>query len=203
MAGFDFVAPAYPALARLVFGDTLMESQSHFLSSIPEGSRVLLAGGGTGELLTVLDQRFTEISVDFVDISDKMISKAKQRKTATMNVHFIRENLLEWQPRNYDVIITPFFLDCFRDDQLNQLILTLRKSLNRDGLWLFTDFMPAHSLHHKLLTWTMYRFFRLTAGLDARKLPDFDLHFTTAGMELINRKGWMNNYIESRVYRPL
>ena len=47
---FDLVAPFYDALSRLVFGDQIVKSQTHFLHQVQKDDQVLILGGGTGQI---------------------------------------------------------------------------------------------------------------------------------------------------------
>jgi ubiquinone/menaquinone biosynthesis C-methylase UbiE len=53
---FDFIAPYYDFLSKLIFGKRLRIAQTSLLSKIPRHQRILLVGGGTGWILPELLQ---------------------------------------------------------------------------------------------------------------------------------------------------
>ena len=120
MNDFNFVAPFYKSLSRLVFGDTLVQAQRYFLNQIPIGSKILILGGGDGALLSYLDITY---KVDFVEMSSKMIALA-ENQDYLCEVNFVLgdESILT---ESYDVIITPFVLDCFKEDKLQEVLQKL------------------------------------------------------------------------------
>lgn len=199
---FDHIATHYQRLSRAVFGNLLIQAQGHFLERIPSGARVLVAGGGDGEILRHLAALDRNLSVHFLDASFSMLELARMKYSGGDQVTFIHQDIKEWHPdTSFDVIITAFFLDCFSDDSLSVILPGLKGMLSKGGCWLFTDFMPASSYRHRLLTGLMYWFFRLTTGLEAGRLPEYDRHFENTGMNCEASASWKNGLIESRIYR--
>ncbi|WP_338868669.1 class I SAM-dependent methyltransferase [Spirosoma sp. SC4-14] len=177
---FDRVAPLYDFLASLVFGRSLQQAQLIFLSSIPKGASVLLAGGGTGALLEQLIRTCEPQRVLYLDLSAKMVDKASQRMIRNGllgTVEFRVGNILELQAAEpFDVIMTPFLLDLFTPTTLQkQLIPSLINNLKTNGLWLITDFIRPNVWWQKALLEIMIRFFRITANIETHQLADWQL----------------------------
>ncbi|MEP5106138.1 MAG: methyltransferase type 12, partial [Ekhidna sp.] len=61
---FDFVAPIYDRLSKLVFGKSLIKAQAYHLKVIGDKDRVLILGGGTGKLLEFIPKSG---ELDFVE----------------------------------------------------------------------------------------------------------------------------------------
>ena len=201
MADFNYIAVFYRPLKRLVFGRSLQRAEEFYLNRIPTGSRVLVAGGGRGEILNALQDLEKNFRVEYVEASSRMVGLAKKQKAAE-GVRFHCTDIRNFNAnRPFEVLITPFFLDCFTDAELEVLMPKLIRMVEPGGIWLFTDFMPAPGLRYRLLTWLMYLFFRMTTGIRAVKLPDFNRHFARIGAQLISQTSWKDGYIESRVYR--
>jgi hypothetical protein len=83
------------------------------------------------------------------------------------------------------VIITNFFFDCFRADQLENLIPRLAAAATFDADWLIADFQIAtggwQRLRSQLILWSMYVFFRTVTRLPAGKLTPPDAFLKHAG----------------------
>lgn len=127
---------------------------------------ILIVGGGTGQLLSCLgrDQR-----VIFVEHSEGMIRKAGSRKQQAKTT-FVKGDYLEWEcDTKFDAIVFPFFLDCFNQSSLQHILRKARHQLKSSGILLVLDFQRS-GIWQNAMTAFMYRFFRLTTGLEAREL---------------------------------
>ena len=89
-ANYNKIAPVYDLLSRLVFGGAIVNAQRLLLPGLPRGQyRVLIVGGGTGWILDELGkQRPQGITVDYVEVSEKMISISKKRNWGANTVNF-------------------------------------------------------------------------------------------------------------------
>ncbi|MDX5348143.1 MAG: class I SAM-dependent methyltransferase, partial [Hymenobacteraceae bacterium] len=163
---FDAVADFYDPLSRLVFGNTIKNAQTCLLQHIPKTATVLIAGGGTGELLTELLQQHQPVNVVYLEASAKMLHLTKeklQRLTPAQReqVQLIHgtEASLPNTP-DFDVIITPFLLDLFPEEQLQPMMQTLHQNLKPGGKWLVADFQlqPESPRWQKVLVKSMYLF---------------------------------------------
>ena len=121
-AGFDFLAPVYDWIARLVFGKAITDSQTFFLNRIPQQADVLILGGGTGWLLEKISEQNKSCRIVYVDLSQQMIEKSKLRTTKD-EVSFVQGTISDVpMDAKFDVVITNFYLDLFSDRKL-ELIL--------------------------------------------------------------------------------
>lgn len=199
---FDRIAWIYDSLARLVFGKSITEAQTAFLEEIPENADVLIVGGGTGWILKALDELDKSINVVFVDLSAKMVNKAKQRAPfKNLEVTF-NAGSYEHVYGLYDVIITNFFLDVFDEKTVPNVIKTLRFRLKAGGYWLITDFVKGAGWWQDILISIMYRFFRITTKLEGKRLLNFDVWLKKNGLsEAISRK-FHHGMIKSSIYKP-
>ena len=205
--GFDRLAPWYDGLS-LFFGRALHRSQASMLDCVDPSRRILLIGGGTGRLLATLSNQFPGVPIDAVDISEQMLQRSRRRlsNSAAANVCFIQADIRTWSPdRNYDLIVTPYVLDCFEDATVGQLCSRLARSLHRGGRWLFCDFdvpPPTRPMHTpaRLVIAGLYRFFGVTCSLAARRLPDFGGAFASASLEVVVERRYCGGLMKSRLY---
>ena len=100
---------------------------------------------------------------------------------------------MNWLPssKTYDLIVTNFFLDCFRPEQLAQMIPRIAGISAPDANWLIADFQipPAvlRRIRTRLIIWMLYVFFRMTTRLAAHKLIKPDSPLEKAGFTLHRR----------------
>lgn len=199
MASFDRIAPVYDTLAHVIFGKRLETAASCFFDHIESNSHILILGGGTGQILEQLDAMERNLDVTFVEQSLKMITKAQARTTGHLSVRFEHADARTFESeKKYDVLITPFFLDCFTTSQLSRAGHHWKNFLRDGGLWLFTDFVGTPSVAKNAFIGLMYRFFRLTAGIDTGKLPEYSVVFE--GLKCRESQRFVSNMVESRVY---
>lgn len=205
---YNRLAPYYDFLAQLVFGKSLLHARRYFLDLLPKKAKILLIGGGTGQILPVILKDNRQIHVVYLEKSHKMIALAKKRldKRKAGQVRFIEgdeSNLPEGG--KYDAVITNFFLDQFREERLRALTGLLYNCLNTSGLWLFTDFQvkkgQVHYCWQSSLIKLMYLFFKLTTNVEVNKLPEFQRLFGNQNLDLIREKHFLKKLIVSRVYK--
>jgi hypothetical protein len=106
----------------------------------------------------------------------------------------VTEPVLDWKPEGtYDAIVTCFFLDCFPQPMLDQVVAHLASAAAPDAVWLLADFaIPAQPwvarLRARVAHKIMYGFFRVTTGLPARALASPDEALRRAGFERVGRQ---------------
>ena len=202
--GFNAIARQYDFLKQLVFGKAIYQSQISFLTSIPNGCKILVIGGGSGEILPVLAESCPEAEIWFIDASSEMLRIAGRRlsDTSPAKVRFIHgteqdlpDNIL------FNVVITNFFLDLFSDAKVRGLCTLISSKLSADGMWLVSDFVDGKKIWQRFLLWTMYRFFALACHVEARRLPAWSDHIQWAGMEEISSRLFFGGFIRSVLYK--
>lgn len=171
-ANFDSVAWFYDPLTQLVFGNRLKKSQIRFLATIPPGSTVLILGGGTGWILDELFAHTPDCRVYYVESSRAMLERARAHGKG-FKVAFKSGSWEQLPDIDFDAVITHYFLDLFSDRTLEQVSAAVNARLKQDGTWLVTDFVCS-TTWHRVMLWVMYRFFRVTCGIDALQLPDWE-----------------------------
>ena len=182
-ANFDRIARVYDWLAEAVFGDTLHTAQTADLEQLPADSEIAIFGGGSGRILEDIfatGKRFKVIY--FVDSSDAMVALARTRlesisgQPAREVVQYYAQTAEQWctnRRDSLDVIITPFFLDCFEGNELNGMISQLASLLRSGGQWWNTDFVPSPKFRHRLLMASMFQFFRFSCRLKSSRLEPY------------------------------
>ena len=188
---FDLLAPHYRWMEWLLAGGKLQRCRTACLGSIPVPAKVLIYGEGNGRFLAALCRQFPEAEVTSVDASARMIELARRRLDRhglqSAKVRFVHADALDWTPpaTTYDLIVTHFFLDCFRLDQLRQLVPVIAGAAKPRAHWLLADFKTAGSgfrrRRSQFILALMYLFFRQAARLPARTLTPPDEFLLAAG----------------------
>ncbi len=163
---FDGISKYYDRIKKIVFGDELATASAFFLKDIPDGSHVLILGGGSGQDLEVLGR----VEVDYVEKSQRMLALAGTRNTLA-SIKFIHDDFMNWEnDGQYDYILCPFFLDVFDEDGLVAAIVKLSSLLGSEGRLIVTDFQKPRRILQKLVLWMMHRFFGAVSSLQSNKL---------------------------------
>lgn len=200
MSNFDRIAPVYDSLARFFFGQSIRSSQVSVLHLIPDGSTILILGGGTGWILEEIDRRTSNCGIWYIDQSAQMIELARSRP-GVKNISFIQGSINSIpEGQKFDVIITNFFLDLFTDNTLHNILSSLSKSLNPDGLWFVADFIDK-KWWQSFYLFVMYRFFRLTTGISTTRLPDWERQFAGLRLTDVESRLFYYGFIKSGVYK--
>lgn len=206
---FDQVAPFYDALARLIFGNILLQAQTAFLLDVPAGSRVLIIGGGTGQILTILLQQGNCREIVFLEVSEKMLQQARTGIKDQPNAHQVSFRLgteaAILPGEKFDVIMTHFFLDLFSDKFLPPLLTILHRALAKEGYWVATDFVIPKELSWqriwaKILLKIMYIFFGLTCRISAKSLPDWEAWLRQYGLEAKQSRFFYHGLIRAALF---
>ena len=150
---FNKIARFYDMLAGLVFGSSIKKSQLHFFDQIPPNAKWLIVGGGTGWYLLEVLKRTSPREVVYIDASSAMINLTQKRlsaQTYKAKIRLIHSDIRNFHSDNdFDVIVTNFFLDVFKEEELGSVIKKLHSCISGGGIWMLTDFNLQHSSLHK------------------------------------------------------
>jgi ubiquinone/menaquinone biosynthesis C-methylase UbiE len=202
---FDRIAPHYDRLERWFSRGLMHQARTAHLSVILQCRHVLLLGEGSGRFLPPVLQQFPDARVTCIDSSTKMLTLARDEVSAAdrERVDFIEADIRTWQPATgqFDLIVTNFFLDCFGEDELAQLIPRIARTAARDANWLVADFnVPRHGFARwraAFIIGVLYRFFRFTTGLSARELISPESSLERAGFKLRRRVEFDHGLVRS------
>lgn len=195
---FDSLAPHYRWLEWLLAGERLQRCRTAYLRGIPAPRHALLLGEGNGRFLPEFLAAHPGARVTCVDASAAMLERARARLLATSlddsAVEFIHADVFAWSPptARYDLLVTHFFFDCFRRDQIEQLLEILGRAQTPDAHWLLADFrVPAAGLTRWRARWivrSMYVFFRRVTGLSASNVVPAEDFLVPRGYSLRERR---------------
>jgi ubiquinone/menaquinone biosynthesis C-methylase UbiE len=195
---FDLLAPHYRWMEFALAGEKLQRCRTAFLDETKAARNVLILGEGNGRFLAECRGKLTEARITCVDQSARMLWHAQKRlERLGLNrerVSFLQADALDWSPpeNTFDLVVTHFFLDCFRPEQVEQLIQKLSRAATQRASWLLADFqLPASGWRQcraRIILWMMYLFFRAVTDLPARRLSKPDDFLRANGFVLAKRK---------------
>jgi hypothetical protein len=195
---FDLLAPHYRWMEALCAAGQLQRCRTALLGGIDAPQRVLVYGEGNGRFLVELCRRFPAARVTVVEASAVMndLARARLRRAglAGAQVEFIHVDALTWLSPTaaFDLIVTCFFLDCFRVDQLQHLVPAIASAAAYDAHWLHADFQIAPTglrrVCSQVIVNALYAFFRWATRLPARELVNVEPFLGAAGFTRWQRR---------------
>lgn len=204
---YNAIANIYDFLSRIVFQKSIVHAQVFLLKYIPEKSRVLIVGGGTGWILEELSKIYTTgIEITYVEKSGRMIALSKQKNIQHNSIEFINEGIEEFSTeKKFDVVFTAFLFDNFQPEKIEFVFAKLNQLLNSGGVWLYADFKNDKinsAWWQKFLLKTMYLFFKITCNIETQKLIDMTQYFSS-GYNKAAEKCFYSNFIKAVVYKKM
>lgn len=215
--GFDELAPYYRRMEHLGARGKLQDCRAALLPRVMQARRVLIAGEGPGCFLEAACPLMPEATFTIIDASAPMLHLARQAWLdaggGPERARFVQASLPEDMPGfadKFDLIVTPFFLDCFEPPLLDRIIYALAAAACEDARWLLADFrLPAHGwdrLRARLQLWAAYRVYGLAAGVQARRLVDPAPMLQAAGFaleeECLSDRGMLSARLFRRMTAP-
>jgi len=198
MRSFDTLAPIYRGLEAVMAGGILQRCRTAFLAEAGTARRALLLGEGPGRFLVELLRVNPAVNVVCVEQSPRMIQAArdalKRQGLDVARVEFVLADALTWSPppTEFDLVVTNFFLDCFRREEVSELVAKIAGSVTADARWLLADFrLPERGWQRwraRAVLALMYGFFRVTTDLSASELTLPDGFLEAGGFRLDSRR---------------
>jgi SAM-dependent methyltransferase len=168
----DWIAPHYWWIERLGMGSSLQQRRRWFLPELKNARRALVLGDGDGRFLHELLRENSTVRADYVDLSGRMLELARQR-AGTERVTYKQADARagDFAPREFDLIATHFFFDCFGPQELNCLVDRIAASARPGARWVVSEFRTPN-FAATVVVRLLYLFFRLTTGLKTEQLSD-------------------------------
>ena len=173
----DPIARWYRWLEYIGFGRELERRRLSFLPEVAAARRVLVLGEGDGRFLVRLVEQNAGASIDYLDLSDRMLELARQR-AGTDQVTYHQGDALTFPIAiaEYDLVVTNFFLDCFDESDAARLVERIAAAARPRARWLIAEFRQPESgwqaLWARVWLRALYLFFRGTTGLKTNRLVD-------------------------------
>ncbi|KLU03564.1 biosynthesis of ubiquinone [Rhodopirellula islandica] len=212
MRGYDRLARWYWLLEKPVFRNELQRARMALLSELPPVARILMLGEGDGRLLAEVLRTQPHAFVTSVEQSPEMLRLQRERVLqwgASDRVRLVGQDATDWSAKGqtFACVITPFFLDCFREAEL-RCHLPKWLALVEPGGWFYhVDFVLPSSgwrrLRAKFWSGVMHRFFAWQTGLTSQSLIAVE-PFLGVDKWSVHRTQVLNHgFLQARLYRRL
>ncbi|HEY1949382.1 MAG TPA: class I SAM-dependent methyltransferase [Bryobacteraceae bacterium] len=192
----DPIARWYRFAEYLTLGRALEKRRREYLSQAATAKRALLLGDGDGRFTVEFLNENRTAQVDSIDLSKNMLELAARRVEKhclardfpTPDVRLLRADALTFPFEGpYDLVVTHFFLDCFSDAQIEELVGRIARAATPDAKWIVSEFQTPN-LAAALLVKALYLAFRVLTGSRVRRLPVYSNALTANGFKQITRK---------------
>lgn len=211
MSSFCNLARSYHLLETVAFGPVLNRARLAWIDHLATVDPILLLGDGDGRSLCAILELNRGANITSIDSSPTMIEQARQR---IRRVHPHAMNRVSWRcqdiretrlPRNqYRAVVTQFFFDCFRQDEVIDIHGNISQSLKVDGRWIWSDFVvpndPLRAFLARSYLGLLYRFFRWQTDISAHHLPAVPPLFAKSGLRPAETQRFLFGTIESSVW---
>lgn len=199
---YDFIAPFYDLLVKLVFGNHLFRAQMEHMNHLPETGRILFIGGGSGKALQRLIEERPQLQIDYIDASTRMIDRSKKKLIGLKHhVRFIHGTEQQIPAVGYDAILSFFFLDLFPLNRSKTVFQRLSKHLKPKGYWLVADFNIPRNFVQRILEKGMFVFLKVTTGITSNRIDDYPRMFESQVYTLKTTKSFYSSFVFSNVYQ--
>jgi SAM-dependent methyltransferase len=204
-ASYNNSAWFYDKLSRLVYGSALVEAQVFLLQFIPAHSHILIAGGGTGWILDEITKlQPSGLQITYVEVAPKMMALSQKRNIGDNKIVFFTDQAEDIAlPADFDVVITPFLFDNFKEETLQKVFGNIHSTLKTGGLWLNADFQLSGKWWQRGLLKSMFLFFRLICNIEASKLPDVKKEFMQYGYAAVKQETFFGEFVVAEVYKKI
>jgi ubiquinone/menaquinone biosynthesis C-methylase UbiE len=202
-ANYNNSAWFYDSLARLVYGNALINAQVYLLKRISSNLKILIVGGGTGWILEEITRLYASgLQITYVEIAPDMMAQSKRRNVGNNQVTFINDAIESVDlPKDFDIALTPFLLDNFTEENLNKIFSSIAALLKPKAFWLNTSFQLTGKWWQQVLLKTMFIFFKVTCGIEASKLPGIDQCFEENSFKLIEQQSFFGDFIGAKIFK--
>lgn len=205
MNDYNRIAGVYDTLARLTFRGNILNSQTHYIQGFMPNERILIIGGGSGEVLTAMEQLNMPLVIDFIEPSERMIEKARERMIDSSNLEVtFHQTTFESFPSSdkYDWVCCFYFLDLFKPESLQLHINHIKKLMHSKSHLLVSDFQIKNATWWKrILSQIMHQFFKITTRLESNRLKDIDKMIIDSGFRKTTVTHFFSRFIFSAIYQ--
>lgn len=199
----DPIARWYWWLEYIGFGGALERRRYAFLNDVADARHALVLGEGDGRFLVRLVPlmfRHPGATIDYVDVSGRMLDLARSRAGDLPNYILGDALAIPLPTARYDLVVTHFFLDCFDERDAAALVDRVSASATGDARWLVSEFRDSGWLAR---TWIalLYAFFRITTGLTTNRLIDHHPLLRRGGFVLEKSESARGGMLVSELWR--
>ncbi len=204
---FNRVARVYAAMEMVTFGPWLWRCRCSFLPELTMQRSGLVLGDGDGRFTAKLLEENSQVQVDAVDASVKMLRELTRNaglRAGRVRMH--QTDAREWEPENsaYDLIVTHFFLDCLTTAEAAALAHKIRSHASANAVWVVSEFAIPKGwlgwLIARPLVQGLYCAFFVLTGLRVQRLPKYGEALAEAGWARLREKKLLGGLLVSELW---
>jgi ubiquinone/menaquinone biosynthesis C-methylase UbiE len=201
----DPIARWYRYAEYLTLGKALEKRRREYLSRMATAKHALLLGDGDGRFTAEFASANRSAKIDSIDLSKNMLALAARRLEAlpfpTPAVRLLRADALTVPLEGpYDLIVTHFFLDCFSDSQIPELVERISSAATPDAQWIVSEFQTPN-LAAGFIVKLLYLAFRLLTGSRVQRLPAYAKVLAAHGFQRFAGKTALGGLIISEFWQ--
>jgi len=207
-ANFNRLARIYRWLEWFTFGPVLGRCRCTFLGKMEFRKAALVIGDGDGRFTARLLQQNPHIIIEAVDASETMLQELTRRanfNAGRLKTQHVDARAFNPAKRDYDLVVTHFFLDCLSSNEVARLAVRLRASVSDGALWVVSEFAVPETRYGRLvarpLVAALYGAFGWLTGMRVRQLPDHASALAHAGFMLMHRREWLRGLLVSELWQ--
>jgi tRNA (cmo5U34)-methyltransferase len=108
--------------------------------------QLLDLGAGTGLLTDFIVKTFSNATATLIDLSEKMLEKAKERFSSNKQVSFLSRDYAHGQlPQNQDLIVSAMSIHHLPDQEKKSLYKKVFEALNPEGIFINADLVKGET----------------------------------------------------------
>jgi len=195
---YNSIAKYYAVLSKLIFGKSLLKIQQQAINHFPFKGKLLILGGGNGEILKFISNQRPNLEIEYLEASDKMISLAQKQIGSNQSIKFLHGFSLEACSFNIDCVFAPFFFDLFSENEISTFIKQLEVAISVNFTLVIVDFKLSKETQFKLIRTIQIKlsilFFKLCANHNLKYLPKITATLNKLGYqatESVDSRGFL------------
>ena len=194
----------------LSFGPLLERCRLAHLPALAFARRALVIGDGDGRFTARLLAGNSSVQIDAVDASPVMLRLLEQRAArqgtqSRVSTFCADARSFTPQLRDYDLVVTHFFLDCLSAAETEDFIRRIRPHLAPKARWLVSDFQVPkdgrlRAVFARVLIASLYIAFRLLTGLRTRAIPEWRDLLRQSGFSCEATRIWPGGFLIAELW---
>jgi len=140
-----------------------------------------------------------------IELAEHRVAKLGPSFQERVRFHHMDVREFEAPPGAYDLVVTHFFLDCFSEAELPNVVSLLISWATPQTQWLLSDFREAEGFLGRAWTCTvirsLYAAFRLTTGLRVTRLPGYRAALLQAGFCACREENAVGGLLHSSLWK--
>lgn len=186
-----------------MFGNSLLNIQKHLIQQLPATGKLVILGGGNGEILPIIYKQSPLLEIEYIESSDKMIASAKTKINANQKIIFTQSDNFEFVSTKADVIYSAFFWDIFTEEHIIKHVQQIETNFGKSIKWFVADFAINSDIKLRYLRqfqiFLSILFFRLTVKHRVNYLPKIFKTFKDSKYNILYSKHLSGNFLKAQV----